>query len=328
METRITLLNTLQERALKSEEEISQLERTTLSLELEIVFHLSEDNLSDGQSRVNALYAVEAVIHQIVIDLNHAIDEAMAVVRTAGVQWSIDAQLFPWLPWPDRNVQVQLGRGYLPSVLDFSRPLTEQRIEGTQKLAAIALQPSVFFHLGSQLKEYLFPAAEPPRPFYSLELASVAVESLRFEHGSLKGIGKAVLAVLVVMAPLAATPVIQEKYDEYKIQKKIETQVAGQPCTLDVTWKHDLKTLREISLDAFNFNAPGLSPVERRERICNVQLALKLVQGSPDKIDGFWGPISQAALAHFAKQRGLPADIKSELLRGHLYQVFLNRENK
>src|SRR4051812_12878570 len=100
-------VNSLQRRVLKSHEDISQLEKTKLPLELEILLDLSEKHLGDVKSRGRVLSAMEGVIQHFAIDLDHTFEEAMAVVRDAGVRWSPDNQLFPWLPWPDRNIQVQ-----------------------------------------------------------------------------------------------------------------------------------------------------------------------------------------------------------------------------
>jgi hypothetical protein len=122
-----------------------------------------------------------------------------------------------------------------------------------------------------------------------------------------------------------ATPVAAKQYDHYRFQKEINGIVAGQSCTVYATWKYDLNTLQHNNLEALNFEAPGLSRIERSERVCNVQLALNVDSGSPGRVDGVWGEQSQESFLAWAKKHGVPADIRNEATRGQLLQRY--REN-
>jgi hypothetical protein len=173
------------------------------------------------------------------------------------------------------------------------------------------------------------------RPLFTLELASVVVESATFEDGSLWAKVKAKLRVVVVTLPMIIPlvgaplgPVWEQWHRDHQFQQKIETSVAGQQCTVYATWNVDAKELRAQSLGALNPLAPGLTAAARSMRMCNVQLAMRLDQGSPEKIDGQWGPATKTALENFAKRHNVPADLNSEVTRGALWEVFWNREAK
>jgi hypothetical protein len=295
---------------------------------------------------------MEWAIQLFAAGLKGAFEEAKTAVIEAGVHRSEGPELFPWLPWVDRNVQVHLGSDYLTHALDLTRTLTGQKVKaGKATAATITLQSAIWLQARSKVTPYVIAYGvfeNPAQPLFTLELASLVVESATFEGGSAKGKLLAKLRILVVSLPLiggqagpwvgpvvvapmlgaAATPIVEHIYKEHLFKQEIEVDMAGQPCKVYATWKYDPETMRQHNLEAFNFEAPGLSDIERRMRTCNAQLAMKIAQGSPDKIDAVWGKGSEAALVAFAKKHGLPPDIKNEALRGVMHEVFWNRPPK
>jgi hypothetical protein len=311
-----------------------------IPLDVEVRVDASDEQLATPEGRWDAVYSMEWAIHLFATGLNHAFAEAQTVVTEANVRWPEGRELFPWLSWPDRNVQVQLELGHLANALDMNRPLTEQKVEIVEERASITLQSAFWLPVTSKqttrLGAYALHENRAVSPLFTLKLASLAVESATFEHGSLKARLKAALEILVValglVGPLlgAGAPWFKHLQDEHQFRQRIETLVAGQPCTQYANWIYDAKTMRDHSLEAFNFAASGLSDIERRERTCNAQLAMKMEQGSPNKIDGIPRKETEGALERFAKQHGLPPDtaIQNEQLRGAMWQVFWNRELK
>jgi hypothetical protein len=333
-------INTWQQQMFKSHSEFSLGAMAEIPLDVEMRVDAPDEQLATREGRRDAVLAMELAIQLFATELNLAFAEARTVVLEANVPWRRGTELFPWLSWPDRNVQVHLGLEGLSNAVDPSRPLTEQKVEiAGEPAISITLQSAIWLQTTAtepmRSTVYWLYGNRLARPLFTVELASLTVASATFEPGSVKAKLKAVLRIVVVAIPLiaavlsaAATPQFKHWYEVGQVQQQIETQVAGQPCTLYANWKYDLETMQRYSLEAFNFEAPGLSQIERSERICNVQLATRIDQGSPDKIDGVWGPASQEALRYFAERHGLTPDIRSQALRGALQQVFRNREPK
>jgi len=331
------LTTILQREGFAPEPNFSLGEMKNIPLEIDVRLDLLDEQIAVKSGRNEALTGIEWGIQLLATDLIRAFNETQYLVLEAGAGWGEERSLFPWIPWYDRNVHMESNRGYLKKLLDLDQSLIDQRLDGqNERIISIVLQSAISLEEMNRLElliELDLYDVGHHQPLFKTELASIVIESVAFAEGSLRGSIMGTLRVLGLTIPLltpfvgpAVTPPFAHWYEEQQFEKKIEMTVLGQPCTVYSTWKYDVESLRQASIEELNFASPGLSESEKRNRICNVQVALKLEQGSPDKIDGLWGPASKEALAHFARTHRVPADIKSEALRGELHQVFLNRK--
>lgn len=139
--------------------------------------------------------------------------------------------------------------------------------------------------------------------------------------------GLAVVALPLVFAALA-TPPGQDRYNDWKFSQHIERTASGQLCKTRANRNINLSSLRTLGLEALNYAQSGLRSEERALRVCNVQLALAVAQGSPRLIDGKDGIATRKALSLYAAQKGLPVTIQDERLRRLLLEELQKRRSK
>jgi hypothetical protein len=313
-----------------------------IPFEVDVHVEISDEQLSTAEARLDVVYVVENAVLEFATELNDAFRVAHSIVRDAKVGFREGPELFPWLPWPDRSIQLHLGWGYLGGLVDVNTSLRGQSITNPAgSLASLTMQSNIWVqtgerHISLEGGTYAIMGEQVMRPLFAVELASISVNELTFTPGSIKDKLKATLRVVVAALPLissvsggvAGAVVTAQIIPHYQQAHEMKVVIQGQPCNTYTTWNHDPDFLRGQALAGFDFQAHGLTDLDRRMRACNVQLALKLNGGSPDRIDGVWGPNSQEALVLFAKQHKLPADIRSEALRGALQQVFSQRKSQ
>ncbi len=221
---------------------------------------------------------------------------------------TIDERPLPWLAWhsPGELPVTTLFRNrLLHPAFALDRPLAGQVLRSDLTLADISI------HASEQLKAYPI---------------TLVVTSITIDAGSIwarvTGFLKFGLAALPLVTLLSTVGPFKNAFDDaafnHRYEERIENTVGGQTCRLYSEWHVDLKSLRGLSVDSLNYHAEGLSEYARALRVCNVQLALALIQGSPGKIDGVAGRHTQDALAAYAAANGRPADISDEVLRGKL----------
>lgn len=255
---------------------------------------------------VLALAAVEAEIHSFCAQVcrEFAVARKRFADRTAPTSRS--DQLLPWLPLrvgPQEPFAFYLRDMHLATRVDLSRGLPGQSMAKPFEIAGF--QPSAYQGLAG-------------RPFL------FSIETIALEDGSLiakiKGTLKFSAAALALALAAFASPYGQQQYSDYQFTQRIERTVQGQECHANSTWHVDLGSLRQLALQDLNYAQPGISDQVHALRVCNVQLALALSQGSPALVDGAAGQRTREALALFASARNLPAktSISDERLRGLL----------
>lgn len=164
----------------------------------------------------------------------------------------------------------------------------------------------------------------------SLELdanpITISVESIVLEAGSLiasvKGsITVATAAITLVSSALAIGPIKgyldDRRYDQHH-EQVIAARVKDQDCLAASTWHVDLTSLRALGIAELDYSAAGLTTQRKLLRVCYVQLALSIAQGSPGLIDGIVGQKTREALSAYAEAHDLAPNISSEVLRGLL----------
>lgn len=154
---------------------------------------------------------------------------------------------------------------------------------------------------------------------------TLVVAEVEFGEGSFWKKVTATIAFSASAVGLLAFPPIKDQVDLVVFDYKVETMVESQKCTIETSWRFDGDRFRTMSLEALDYGDPSITPEEKRLRMCNAQLALRLAQDSPAKIDGWDGPRTKAALIAYAASKGVEADIRSEVLRGHLFREFHRR---
>lgn len=83
------------------------------------------------------------------------------------------------------------------------------------------------------------------------------------------------------------------------------TEASQSSCALTINYVADVEAMRSAISDTYNFEATD-DPKERRRRICNLQVALKVVgRDAVGKIDGVLGPKTLSAWRAFRKSHDL-----------------------
>lgn len=262
---------------------------------------LPDDLLKEPLGRRLALDLIEAQISAFGVAVGQRfLRQRDHIVGTIAPS-SDEVALVPWLVTNilDRRFAARQQSGYLVAAFDVNRPLGGQSARRVQEPAAIIFLSGPDF---------------PMRPF------AVVIEEVYLDEGSIWGKVKGTVefsaAALVLAGAVFASPPVQD----WRFEQKVEQTVQGQMCSGNAEWQIDLRYLDELVPESLNFEAHDISPEERTMRVCNVQLALKLAQGSPFKIDGIAGTRTKQALKDFAKSKGLPDTIDNETLRASLLQ--------
>lgn len=261
---------------------------------------------SDIPIEVLALAAVEAEIESFCAQVCRDFAGARRLFGDRTAPTSRSEQLLPWLPLrigPQDPFAYYIREARLAPRLVLSRPLAGQAI--AESIDVAGFQPSAYQSIAA-------------RPFL------FSIEAVALEDGSLvakiKGVIKFGAAALTLALAAFATPYGQQHYTEYQFTQQIERTVQGQQCQAQSTWRIDLSSLRQLALHDLNYAERGISDQVHALRVCNVQLAVALSQGSPALIDGLPGQQTRAALALYAASKGLSANtsIADARLRGLL----------
>jgi hypothetical protein len=279
-----------------------------------IEIDLPSEYLSTPRGRSAALLETDANVEQFCIRIAREFADSRASFAELTSSSNLSDQLLPWLPWrlgEHSPLAITLLLGQLSARFSIERPLPGQRLERSIDIASVAASS--------------YPQVQA-RPLIFI------LEEVRFEDGSLiskiKGFFVVTGATLTLAIGALATPPGQDFYYDLKFSNRIEETVKGQSCNTIASWNIDLSSLRALGLDALNYEKPGLKDEERALRVCNVQLALITAQGSPKLIDGKDGLATRNALKYYAAQKGLPASIQDERLRGFLLEELQKRRTQ
>lgn len=277
---------------------------------LEVELSIPDDLLQTTRAREAALAAIEAEVSSWAVRLG--LDYLGEERRLAAfAERRPEGQLLPWLGVP---------------------PLHRARASLAATPLYLVGEAHPVFPLVGQRHSFQLDVISIPgglAPFHTYRPLVVSLESLQLVEGSLKAIfigalSAAAVAIPVLTGTLNLRPIddlIKDQQFQYEIRKK----VAGQPCTLKVTFKPDLDHLRALGHRELNFDEPHISPEERALRTCNVQLALSVANNAISQIDGIWGKHSRSALQAYAAGKNTSANIADEALRGRLLNEFQNR---
>lgn len=256
-----------------------------------------------------ALAAIEAEIESFCSQVCRQFAGARNLFENRTAPTSRSDQLLPWLP---------LRRGRQdPFAFYILEPRLETRLNLARPLAGQHLSESIEV-AGFQPSAYQAIAANP---FLFL------IETIELEDGSLvakiTGFIKVTSAALMLAFAAFASPYGQQQYTDYQFSQQIQRTVQGQQCEARSNWQIDLTSLRQLALQDLNYDEPGIRAEVHALRVCNVQLALVLSQGSPTLIDGLAGQATRAALSLFASANNLPANtpIADARLRGLLLEA-------
>lgn len=249
-----------------------------------------------------ALDAIEREIESFCSQIYRQVAEARRSIANSAAATQLGDHPLAWLPY--RPVQHEplswsFGDLQLRTRFDLTAPLPGQRL--TESIGVASIQPSFYVD------------------------AVFTVETIALVEGSLSANLKGFIAVtattLGLMLAAFATPPGQDWYDDRCYDQRIERTIQGQQYTVDSVWRVDLTSLRELMLQDLNYDESSISTELRALRVANVQLALKLAQGSPS-IDGKAGPETRAALSLYATSKNLPPEtpISDVRLRGLLLE--------
>src|ERR1700722_6792730 len=269
---------------------------------------LPRQTLLTRAGKQRAIEAIESEIDAFCAHLGQTLSAARATLGTYAEVAHPNTQILPWLPAghgrDDRIVVTQQVHPLLP-LFNTDKPLLGQWSIDSINLATISVSA---YHL-----------------YYTKPLF-VHIDIIELSDGSLLGIVKGALQAttftVTLMLAAFATPAGQGAYEQWQFNREIHQTIQGQECSYKAAWSVDLKALQERGIRELNYAEPGISDAEKTLRVCNVQLVLATVQGSPALIDGIPGPKTREPLKAFAKEHNLDFDIKDEALRGRLLVEF------
>lgn len=114
-----------------------------------------------------------------------------------------------------------------------------------------------------------------------------------------------------LFAAVAGTPEVLKTLDFLSADKQYEyvwqkAELEGSVCVEKVSFTLNVEALRGLANDTYDYEAAE-DEGERRRRICNLQVALKVL-GYPSfgKVDGIFGPKTAAAWDDFRRDHELP----------------------
>ena len=272
---------------------------------------LGDDPLARADGRRMALDAIEAQGFEFSTRLAQAFVTARDALGSLVRQPLEKEPLIPWLPMIESHgepLSIELVVGGLAADFDLARELKGQRSDRGLTLATF----QVSWH--SRLQT---------RPIY------VVIETVVLDGGSVVGWIKGHILIIVactslsvsatsLMVSVEGNPQTQEWISDVRFEHHINQLVQGQRCDVYANWHLDLASLRSLGTEMLNYAEPGLSAEEKALRVCNLQLALRVAQGSPRLIDGVAGSDTAQALRDYATTQALPADIRNETLRAAL----------
>ncbi len=153
----------------------------------------------------------------------------------------------------------------------------------------------------------------------NLAPAEFIVEEVEFVDGSLTTTVKGIVAGLTMFAAVAVTPPVLDTWNSHTITQAIQVIAGDSRCAAKSDLTIDADALRQVGSSMFNYEAPGLTDGEKRERACMVQLALLLSESDPGPLDGDPGAETLGAQKRFAVKHGLRSwDIRGEQFRASL----------
>lgn len=104
-------------------------------------------------------------------------------------------------------------------------------------------------------------------------------------------------------------PMADTAYDPMRAEVMEDiTQVSSSPCELRFDYRPDIGTMRKAVAETYRFIDTSDSH-EHRRRVCNLQVALKVIGHDPGPIDGAYGIRTKAAWAAFRKANGLSGKV-------------------
>lgn len=154
-------------------------------------------------------------------------------------------------------------------------------------------------------------------------MLTVGFGDILLERGSISARSKAIIwgtlaGALTVFGGLAGADI----YNDLKSSLRFEAIVDGQPCKAELGAKLHVKDLDSLSDRLLNYEEKGISPEERKLRVCQVQTLLAAHHLSPGAIDGAVGPQTRGALDVFKKTHHLSGKtLRSPALRARLLDV-------
>lgn len=275
-----------------------------IEFEATIKVDLPGQTLRTPAGRRLAIEAIESEVHAFCAHLGQTVSAARDTLQKYAKVADPNAQILPWLPaghGRDDRVVVTQQVHLLLQRFDTNMPLAGQRSADSITPAAISV---------SAYHRY-----ETKPLFVDIDVVELSDGSLR---GFVKGALQATTLTVTLMLAAFATPAGQGAYEQWQFNREIHQTIQGQECSYKATWSVDLKALQERGIRQLNFAEPGISDAERTLRVCNVQLILAAVQGSPASIDGKPGKNTMEALRAFAEQHHLECDIRREDIRNSL----------
>lgn len=268
---------------------------------------------SSASAGTLALAAIEAEIEAFCSQVCREFAGARDLFARSTAPTSRTDQLLPWLPLRQGRQDpfaFYLREPRLSERFALNRPLVGQEFVDSVEVAGF--QPSAYQNV----------AADP---------ILFLVETVRLEDGSLlatiTGVIKFTTAALALALAAFATPYGQQQFNDYTFSSQIQRTVHGQQCDATANWQVELRALQQLGMRDLNYAEPGIPNEVHALRVCNVQLALALAQGSPRLIDGLPHQATRAALSLYSTSKGLPQNlsITDDGLRGLLLEELQHR---
>lgn len=272
-------------------------------IEGRVLINLPKGTPRTPASRRKALHLIEAEASRFCVELAQALATARETLGGYAARTNPRSQILPWLPFdPNRDAPVALAQPVASFVrrFDVDKELAGQGEKNGWELARITVSISADLRM---------------KPI------TIAISVIELSDGSLwafiTGALTATVATLSLMLA-AVGPPFEQDFKDIQFSQEMRELVKDEVCAINSYWKIDAKSLRGIGGQELNFEDEHISAEERKVRVCNVQLMLAVIQGTPFDIDGIAGPQTRRALKYFAEQYHLPADIRNEQVRGQL----------
>jgi hypothetical protein len=281
--------------AVKDRIDSTTFDEETIKLTFEVDLEL---NLTEG-------FSPNPTIHQILLTefdqqiatfamrLSHSVLLTRDILQKRFINPDFNEQFFPWLRRTFEEQKIILNQRQLQDNFEVTKPLIGQSHSGLLKVAS--------FLVGENVP------------------VSIYIQQIVIKEGSIISKIKGFIAINgVVLILFFGQPFYNTYYNGKVKESKVEHIIEGIPHNLTIQWHFDIPDLQKLGIESLNYAEVGLTMEEKRNRVANVQLCLKLAQGSPEKTDGYAGALTKRAQKDYARSKNLPNDITDEALRAQL----------